>query len=201
MFCIKSSLLFILVSLHVISAHFELDYPAARGFDEKKEPIAPCGGFNEVKTHVEMPLNDPFVQIDSGHVYYSYNINLIVGNNPTEADFTSNAIPIGSGKRDYPQDACLPLTIKTDDNIKEGVNATIQIVYDGGDGLLYQCTDVTFTNAASGWDPTQCKNADGSTPQNTSTGSSDNQGNEAASFSKAVGLTFFVACLLSFALL
>nr|KAJ3405866.1 hypothetical protein HK105_003649 [Polyrhizophydium stewartii] len=32
---------------------------------------------------------------------------------------------------------------------KDGVNATLQLMYNGGDGMLYQCTDIVLSSSLS----------------------------------------------------
>lgn len=120
------------------SAHFTLSYPSSRGFDESNESTAPCGGYNTVSTQrVQMPLNSSFIEINSGHPSYTYVVNVLASNSPSVADFsnTSNLVEVAQGGRSYPQAACLPLAFK---NIAPNTNVTLQVAYNGGDGLLYQ---------------------------------------------------------------
>lgn len=129
-----------LISMQSLAlAHFTLKYPSSRGFDENTEPTAPCGGFDTASTtqRVQMPLKGSFIEIDSGHTSYTYLINALPKNNPTTADFTSaNLVQVAQGGRNYPQAACLPIAFG--DNLKANTNVTLQVVYNGGDGLLYQ---------------------------------------------------------------
>lgn len=126
-------------TISAVSAHFQLNYPQTRGFNEDNEPQAPCGGFNNVGSRTEFPLENGFVQINSGHTTYKYTVKVITSNNPSTSDFTgNNATVIGSGSRNYPGDACLTVSTNNGTDIKAGTNATIQITYDGGDGSLYQ---------------------------------------------------------------
>lgn len=121
----------------LVSAHFTLIYPSSRGFDETKEPTAPCGGFDTPSAQrVQMPLKSSFIAIDSGHVTYTYLINAVTKQNPTASDFTSGTVQVAQGSRTYPQAACLPITFN--DSFKANTNVTLQVVYNGGDGLLYQ---------------------------------------------------------------
>lgn len=109
-------------------AHFTMTYPSSRGFNEDQEPISPCGGFNTASSErVVFPLQNAFIEINSGHTSYSYEINAITGN---------STVQVGKGSRSYPQAACLPLQLT--DSIKNGTSTTLQVVYNGGDGLLYQ---------------------------------------------------------------
>lgn len=120
----------------LVSAHFTLTYPSSRGFDESKEALGPCGSFDTPSAQrVQMPLKSSFIEIDSGHTAYSYIVNAVTKPNPTTADF-ANVISVAEGIRSYPQAACLPLTFN--DSFKPNMNVTLQVIYNGADGLLYQ---------------------------------------------------------------
>ncbi|KAF1796023.1 hypothetical protein V8B55DRAFT_1371392 [Mucor lusitanicus] len=180
--------------VQTVLAHYTVTYPSSRGFDETKEPTAPCGGFDSVSTtRTPFPLKGGFVEIDSGHTAYSYVINLLVENAPTTADF-SNAtanVQVATGSRSYPQAACLSLDDLTKNSAaKAGANATIQVVYNGGDGELYQCIDVTLADTVGNWNNSMCVNADGS----SASASASASGSAAASTqspSNANSLTFY----------
>lgn len=97
------------------------------------------GGFDVVQTRTEFPLKNGFVEINSEHISYTYTVNVLVNNDPTVAAFsTSNLTQVASGSRNYPQSACLQLDLGNSSSVANGVNATIQVVFNGGDGLLYQ---------------------------------------------------------------
>jgi hypothetical protein len=129
-----------LISAQAVLAHFQLTYPASRGFDETKEPTAPCGGFDTIQSPRTMvPLKNAFVEINSEHISYTYTVSVLVNNAPAVADFsTSNLTQVASGNRNYPQSACLSMDLTKDSSIVNGANATIQVVFNGGDGQLYQ---------------------------------------------------------------
>lgn len=129
-----------LLSVQAALAHFTLEYPTTRGFEETKEATAPCGGFDTVaSTRSQVPVSNAFVEIKSSHTSYSYKVNVIVNNNPTAADFSSNQLTeVAAGTRNYPDAACLSLDLGKNTAIKAGTNATIQVIFSGGDGSLYQ---------------------------------------------------------------
>lgn len=131
---------FILVTVlfgSTVSAHFQMIYPASRGFDESKEPIAPCGGFDTPSSERLSIPRSAFMTIDSGHVSYSYVIKALYNENPSADDFNaSNLRQLASDARNYPQAACLPFQFGND--VQDGTKATLQITYNGGDGLLHQ---------------------------------------------------------------
>ncbi|KAF9347342.1 hypothetical protein BGX26_001165 [Mortierella sp. AD094] len=149
-------------------AHFILDYPPSRGFDDDAEPNAPCGGFNAVPTNRSMfPLTNGFVDIDSFHPSSTVTINVAIGANPAAADFTAaaaSAIAIN-----HPGHSCLSFNLTSIPGAANNTNATIQLVYNGGDGPLYQCADVVLVTSAPGFDKTQCINDNGSPTSNTTT--------------------------------
>ncbi|ORY95937.1 hypothetical protein BCR43DRAFT_407835, partial [Syncephalastrum racemosum] len=161
-------------ALSGVSAHYQLTYPAPRGFKESTEPTAPCGGFDSVsQQRTQFPLKNGFVEINSEHPSYTYEVKLIMGSNPSTADFTgSNATTVATGQRNYPEQACLPIDLGNATSVSAGTNATIQVLYNGGDGNLYQCTDVTFADNPSNFNTSVCVNADGSNPLSNSTDTS-----------------------------
>ncbi|KAF9927572.1 hypothetical protein BGZ75_003395 [Mortierella antarctica] len=151
-------------------AHFTLDYPTSRGFSDDNEPVAPCGGFNNAANRTQFPLTKGFLQINSGHVSADIKVNVVYGNNPTAADFISaGATPASSLSVKNPGDSCLPLDLSTFKGATDKTNATIQIIYNGGDSPLYQCADVTLVSSAPAFDSSKCKNV-GAEPSTTSPG-------------------------------
>lgn len=128
--------------LQTASAHFQLVYPPTRGFDHDKEDVSPCGNFNSVGNRTQFPLQDGFVQITSGHTSYSYEVKLVTGNNPQTQDYNSSAVTVAQGQIDHPEGACLPLNIAN--NTQSGTNATLQVIFNGGDGALYQVSPKSY---------------------------------------------------------
>ncbi|KAI9362333.1 hypothetical protein BD770DRAFT_360164 [Pilaira anomala] len=189
-------------------AHFTLTYPTSRGFEESKEPLAPCGGFDTPSAQrIQLPLKSAFVQIDSGHTSYSFVVNALAKNDPINPDFiSSNLVQVAQGGRTYPQAACIPLTFN--DSFKPNTNVTIQVAYNGGDGSLYQCFDALLVDSAPNFDTSKCVNADGSATgisNGASNGASDGTNNsgtttapsQGSSLHIAYSLTFFVAVCIS----
>ncbi|KAG0170636.1 hypothetical protein DFQ28_000160 [Apophysomyces sp. BC1034] len=179
-----------LLLVSVASAHFQLTYPTSRGFNEDQEPTAPCGGFDSVQPRTQFPLQNGFVEIAAHHPQYTYQVNVLINNQPTTADFVAaNLKQIAMGQRNYPMAACLPVNFANVTDAKNGVNATIQVLFNGGDGQLYQCTDVVLVDQAANFNASQCVNADGSSPT-SGNGSSNQPKNSVGSLSVASGLLF-----------
>ncbi|KAI8370330.1 uncharacterized protein BYT42DRAFT_581852 [Radiomyces spectabilis] len=176
-------------------AHFQLTYPQTRGMDHAKEPTAPCGSFDSVGPRTEFPLSGGFVEINAGHPQYQYSVKVLVNGNPTASDFSGdNLKEIASGQRNYPQQACLPVDFSKVSDAKNGANATLQIIFNGGDGELYQCSDVTLVDNAPNFNKSMCINADGSKPSETS-GDSGNNSNNGQSGASSLTLTSGAAVL------
>jgi hypothetical protein len=121
------------------SCHFQLIYPPTRGFDETKEPTVPCGGFDTASIpRTPFPLTGAFVEIDAGHTSYTYTVNVLLKSDPVTADFTgSKLVPVSEGTRNYPQKTCIALDFSRS-KATSGTDATLQIIFNGGDGELYQ---------------------------------------------------------------
>ncbi|KAF9431954.1 hypothetical protein BGZ76_011482 [Entomortierella beljakovae] len=152
-----TSLATLLLCSSAAMAHYTLDYPASRGFDDAKEPTGPCGGFDAVTNRTEFPLTKGFLQINSHHAKAEAKINVVIGNSPTAADFTAAAgTPASSPSINHPGNVCLPLDLSAFKGAANNVNATIQIVYNGGDSPLYQCADVVLVTSAPAFDQSKC---------------------------------------------
>lgn len=124
--------------LQGVSGHYQLLYPQSRGFSEDTEPTAPCGGFNQVLAQrAEFPLHGGFLEINSEHTQYAYQIKLALGNNPDSNAF-ANASTVGGGQRNYPLQSCLSVDLSNVTQATDGTNATFQIMYNAGDSILYQ---------------------------------------------------------------
>ncbi|KAF7722094.1 hypothetical protein EC973_003709 [Apophysomyces ossiformis] len=191
----------LLLLVSVVSAHFQLTYPASRGFNEDQEPTAPCGGFNTPQARTQFPLKNAFVEIMAHHPQYTYQVNVLINNQPSAADFTTaNLKEIASGQRNYPMAACLSVNFANVTGATNGANATIQVLFNGGDGQLYQCTDVVLVDQAPNFNASQCVNADGSSPNNNGNSGSSTQPKNAAS-SLSVTSFLFAMMFLSGALL
>ncbi|KAI7822160.1 hypothetical protein BC939DRAFT_398159 [Gamsiella multidivaricata] len=185
-------------------AHYILDYPQSRGFDDDKEPTAPCGGFDTVGNRTQFPLSNGFLEIESFHVKADIKINVAYGNAPSAADFTTAAAtPASSISINHPGLACLPLDLSSFNGAANNTNATIQVVYNGGDSPLYQCADVVLVTSAPAFNQSMCVNNSNSSPSPSTSGSGTSPTNtsEAGAALSAKGIfTAAVAVLLTAAL-
>lgn len=129
----------LVAALSSAQAHYQLTYPAPRGpFSEDNEPIGPCATYNVTSNRTEFPLSKGFMEINSEHVQYTYSVHLVLNNNPGAADFTAQNSTVSNGTNNFPEQACLPVDLSKYSNIADGTNATLQIVYNAGDSILYE---------------------------------------------------------------
>lgn len=122
----------------VALAHFTLEWPEKRGFDEDKEPTFPCGGFDTVSSQrTDFPISGAPIQINLGHQQTNVAVYMAVGDNPGD----------GFSVVLYPQfqvsgygDFCLgDVSIPSNLNVSAGTKATIQVITNAhGEGGLYQ---------------------------------------------------------------
>lgn len=143
------------------AAHFTLDYPTTRGFDEDKEDDNFCGGFYNVSLPRQpwYYRNGP-VQIDSHHtsatvnIYISFDVPtgsesfLKTSNGTSVPPLRQNIAITGEGE------FCFHANASSLDvpgvRVTDGTNATIMVEYiNNVHGHLYQCSDVAFTSDAS----------------------------------------------------
>ncbi|KAI9844088.1 MAG: hypothetical protein M1837_005802 [Sclerophora amabilis] len=134
--------------LGVTSAHFTLEYPAARGFDDESLDSFPCGGQDTVsKTRTEWPLSGGSISVDLGHDRSAVQVLLGIGNDVGESfDIVLKPTFEETGEGIL----CLDnLSLPEGVTAEDGTNATIQVVTSGDpSGGLYNCADITFRTDA-----------------------------------------------------
>lgn len=158
---IASALTFLGVFASSATAHFTLDYPTTRGFDEDLEPNNFCGGFSNVSLPRQpwYYRNGP-IEIDSHHtsaivnIYISFDVptsaqSFLTTSNGTSVPPLRHDLAI-SGTGEFCFHANASALNIPGVNVGKGTNATIMVEYiNNVHGHLYQCTDVTFTDDAS----------------------------------------------------
>ncbi|WWC66454.1 uncharacterized protein I206_100356 [Kwoniella pini CBS 10737] len=155
MLTLKSILAFSFVTSSAL-AHFTLDYPTSRGFDDDNEPQY-CGGFpNVASTRQPFPLGQGPIHIDSHHNLATVVAFISTSSNPTSFDdfnTTSNgtSIPLASSIFQVKEgDSCFNVNLgNLGVGLINGSQVTLQVQYDGGDGNLYQCTDLILIEGYS----------------------------------------------------
>ncbi|KAJ3571347.1 hypothetical protein NP233_g3816 [Leucocoprinus birnbaumii] len=174
----------LLISTVVVNAHFQISFPPPRGrFVEDNEPNF-CDGYTNVTTNrTQFPLTGGFITLNSEHPQWSAAFYISNSSNPNSFnDFTQvNSFFQVSGEGGF----CIPLNFATSNftGLQNGENVTIQMLFNGGDGNLFQCADVTLTDNNSSISSVSCSNATQST--NSSSGSGSGSG---GSGSGALGL-------------
>ncbi|KAL8721893.1 MAG: hypothetical protein Q9225_001529 [Loekoesia sp. 1 TL-2023] len=157
----KTMFLTFFVLISIASAHFTLDYPPARGFDEDQTANFPCGGQNSVSSNrTSWPLAGGLIQLSMEHDHAAVQVLIALGNDATDA-FNTVLVPTtqeeGIGKFCL-SDVKVPESL----GVKEGDNATIQVVTNGDPtGGLYNCADITFSSTNSS--ASECTNGKGVT--------------------------------------
>ncbi|KAG5648154.1 hypothetical protein DXG03_006108 [Asterophora parasitica] len=149
----KFSLFTALALVGSANAHFRLLFPEPRGqFVADNEPQY-CGGYTQVtQNRTTFPLSGGFFTIKSGHPDFTAGVIISTLQNPISFDnFTVNGkqqIASAYAKNANAGTFCLPLDLAASGvaGVKDGANVTIQIVYAGGDGNLYQCADLTLSS-------------------------------------------------------
>lgn len=189
----------LLGSLVLAQAHFTLNYPPSRGFNEGNE-VNFCDGFNNPSANrTEFPIGGTgIVTITSEHPMAELLVGLSTLNDPTMfTDF--NHTQNGTA---YPflvpfivmhaqGDACLPVNPSSlgISEVHDGANATIMVQFDGPDGVLYQCADIVLSANATVPSSVKCDNATGAFPTSTSPASSQGQSGSGGSGNAAIPLS------------
>lgn len=192
----KTVIAALLALASVVSAHFKLDYPEARGFDEDKLVQFPCGSFDTPQTNRTLwPISGGQIALTMGHIEANVEVLIGFGNDPGSA---FNTVLRPTFQETGLGDFCMTgFSLPDGLNVTEGTNATIQVITNGDpDGGLYNCADITFTSqAVTGG---TCQNGTGVTassatisgsPNGTtsSSPSSTSSGTAAATSTKAPG--------------
>ncbi|KAG5719315.1 hypothetical protein E4T56_gene13298 [Termitomyces sp. T112] len=173
----------VLVLLTGVNAHFRLLYPEPRGvFIEDQEPNF-CGGYtNAVANRTTFPLSGGFLSIKTGHPGWTSGVLLSTAQDPVSFDnFSVNGVQQIVGP--YAKEAnagtfCIPLNISAAgiENVRDGSNVTIQVVFAGGDGNLYQCADLTLASNFTIPSNVTCQNETAITATSTGTSSPSQTG-------------------------
>ncbi|KAF5377551.1 hypothetical protein D9615_005202 [Tricholomella constricta] len=156
--------LLVLALAAIVNAHFQLQFPPPRGvFVEDDEPKF-CDGYDTPASNRSMfPLSGGFFTLNSEHPQWTSGVIVAASENPTSFDNFTQVVPFfqteGEGL------FCIPLDFASSANstvFKDGQNVTVQIVFDGGDGNLYQCADLTLSSSFKISSDVKCSNATGS---------------------------------------
>jgi len=144
------------------SAHFNLNYPSARGFDEDKLVEFPCGSFNTPGARTTWPISGGQIALEMGHIDANVEVFIGIGDDVGSA-FNTILRPI-FGEVGLGAFCMTGFSVPEGLNVTDGTNATIQVVTNGDpDGGLYNCADITFSSTAALADSDTCKNGTGVT--------------------------------------
>ncbi|PIL29581.1 hypothetical protein GSI_08217 [Ganoderma sinense ZZ0214-1] len=164
--------------LTTVSAHFQLQFPAPRGvFVEDQEPTFCDGYTNAVSNRTTFPTSKGIISLNSEHPKWTLGGIVATVQNPD--NFTQFRDSSGNFQQFLPffqttgEGAfCINIDLASSgvSGVKDGANVTLQLIFDGGDGQLYQCADLTLSDNATIPSSVTCKNATDSvaTPVSTS---------------------------------
>ncbi|KAG1889385.1 hypothetical protein F4604DRAFT_1712116 [Suillus subluteus] len=138
-----------------VQAHFQMQYPIPRGpFVEDSEPTFCDGYTNAVNNRTIFPLSNGIINMNSEHPLWTAEVIVSTYQNPDNfSDFNSSSgyqtvVPFfqqsGEGLYCFPID--LAAAAVNVSGIEDGANVTIQVLFNGGDGNLYQCADLTLSS-------------------------------------------------------
>ncbi|PCH33439.1 hypothetical protein WOLCODRAFT_22017 [Wolfiporia cocos MD-104 SS10] len=134
------------------SAHFHLQFPGPRGPFNMENELTFCDNYGQVTTNrTTFPLSGGFYSLTSEHPLWV--LGVIISTVPDPDNFSDFKTSSGqeqlvvqyfetSGEGAF----CAPIDIAAAgiSGVKDGANATLQFIFDGGDGQLYQCADITL---------------------------------------------------------
>lgn len=134
----------------VANAHFQLQYPLPRGVFNMDNEVTFCDGYDSVATNrTQFPTGQAFISLNSEHPLWTAAVYISNSSNPTSFDQFTQITP-------FFQEAieglfCMNFDLSTTNatGLTSGENVTMQILYNGGDGNLYQCADLTLSDTAT----------------------------------------------------
>ncbi|KAJ7107670.1 hypothetical protein C8R43DRAFT_852310, partial [Mycena crocata] len=151
---------FVFASLIALAnAHFQLQFPTPRGpFVEDDEPKF-CDGYDTpAGNRTVFPLTGGFFSLNSEHESWTAGVTITTKPNSTSFDDFSTIVPFfkltGEGA------FCIPLDLSKTNatGLSDGLNVTLQIVFNGGDNTLFQCADLTLSSTANIASTVTCAN-------------------------------------------
>ncbi|KAJ3099552.1 hypothetical protein HDU97_002953 [Phlyctochytrium planicorne] len=149
---VSAAVLLFLSVTDSVNAHAKITSPSPRaGFSEAAEVFPPCGGGKVNSARTDFPLKGGSFSFTSFHETASIIYEIAISSNPSPADFNAGFGPTSSG-----QSVTVPRGSTTVSNIdlssvpgaKDGVQATLRFRFDAGDGVLYDCADVTLRDTS-----------------------------------------------------
>ncbi|KAI0735397.1 hypothetical protein C8Q76DRAFT_765852 [Earliella scabrosa] len=151
----------------VVSAHFELQFPPPRGETNTDNQVTFCDGYaNSAANRTVFPTSGGFVSIIAKHPDWTLGGIISTAENANsfdtfrdDDDEFQQFLPFF--KTSDVGDFCVNvnLTASGVEGIRDGANVTIQLVFDGGDGQLYQCADLTLSDNATIPESVSCRNS------------------------------------------
>lgn len=122
----------LLTLLPLASAHFALNFPAARDDDDTNQGTFPCGGHDVVGQRTSVSLDSISLSMELGHSENYVSVFLAIGNEPGDS-FNVTLWP--TAHEQGPGDFCWQsIPIPENLTIEEGTNATIQLITNAHDG-------------------------------------------------------------------
>lgn len=127
---LHQSLLALFAALLPVSAHFELNYPTVRGFNEDNTGTAPCGGFDTpASERTPISTTSLALALRMGHDQNAVQVLMGMGDNPGN-NFNITLLP--TFRQEGLGEFCLPeIPLPSNLGIMDGMNATIQVVTNG----------------------------------------------------------------------
>ncbi|KIM52594.1 hypothetical protein SCLCIDRAFT_1223610 [Scleroderma citrinum Foug A] len=188
----------------IANAHFQMQYPIPRGpFVQDSEPTF-CDGYSNVTTNrTVFPLTNGVINLYSEHPKWTIGGIVSTDQDPTSfSDFNSSSgyqmvvqFFQTSGEGQY----CFPIDFANSNvsGVQDGANVTLQLIYNGGDGNLYQCADLTLSANATlpGNATSDCTNVTVSATGSTTTGGAKKEGTAVWGLVTAVVLGLAVSFL------
>ncbi|KAH9835758.1 uncharacterized protein C8Q71DRAFT_94431 [Rhodofomes roseus] len=153
-----TSIAFLAALVSAVSAHFHLQYPGPRGPFNMENELTFCDNYGQVTTNrTVFPLSNGYYLLTSEHPLWTLGVIISTVPDPDNfANFTDSKsnyqMAVNYFETSGEGSFCAPIDISAANiaGVQDGSNVTIQFIFDGGDGELYQCADLTLSANTSG---------------------------------------------------
>jgi len=169
-----SALAIAFAAASAVKAHFQVLYPQVRGpFSDDNEPQF-CDGYTQPANRSLFPLNEGYISWLTTHPSWTVGVLISTVASPTSfGDFHTSSgadqLVVGYFQGTGTTGLCVDVKASAAGipGVQNGTNVTFQMVYNGGDGILYQCMDVTLSDQVTIPSNITCSELAGQPPSNT----------------------------------
>jgi len=143
----------VFVGASVVNAHFNISYPAVRGAFNDDNEVNFCDSYSNPSARSPFPLSNGLIAFITSHPSWTAGVMISTSSDPTS--FSNFRNSSGGDQLAVPYfqsggtSGCIAVNVSDSglSGLNDGSNVTLQMVFNGGDGILYQCMDLTLSSS------------------------------------------------------